>query len=96
MDARGFDRFGRWHKCGQLWQQFNRDGLVLQHSVGVDVHGEIDVGMTSEALCHLRRDTGLGKIGNEGLPQRVEVGVPVWSKNSNNGLIRELSVKSVI
>ena len=60
MDTVRFDRCGRRHKCWQLRQQFNCDSLVLQHHVGVDVHREIDIGVASETLRHLRRDAGLG------------------------------------
>lgn len=58
-----------------IWKRFNRYGLILQHNVSVDVHHQIDVGMTSQTLCHLRRDAGLRQIGDEGLTQGVEVGV---------------------
>ena len=57
----------------QAWQGFYGVGLFLSVDVGIDLHGQLDVGVSRQHLGGLRRDVGITQVGNERMSQRMEV-----------------------
>lgn len=51
----------------------NRAGSVGEFEVGVGVHGQTNIAMSHEFLCHARRDTVAGQQRGEGVAQAVNI-----------------------
>ncbi len=52
----------------------DRVHLLLQANVCVNIHGQLDIGMPSQDLGRLHRNTRFAEITDERMPQAVEVG----------------------
>ena len=57
-------------------QRFHRSGHVQQLRIGVDVHGQVDRGMTHGGLCRSRRHPALAQQRAEGVAKGMNVNRP--------------------
>jgi len=61
-------------KLHQTRQPPNRRRLLFLFDVGIDVHRKTNITVTSKRLGRLRRDVRAGEVGDERMPQAVEIG----------------------